>query len=111
MKVKADSIDSIFCGNKPIESLFDRGGVAYSPMLLGLNGFGDESSLHPIVYEINERGMAYFTSLDQLTTLQNYPEIGMIPEPTEVEYVPDMSTLVYFGSGWEQKHRYTTSLV
>jgi len=110
LKVKADSIEKILCGNKPIEDLFNRGGITFSPKLLGLEGYQDTFSLHPIVWEINSHGEKYFMLLDQLSTLELY-EGDRYPEVNEVEYVPNMSTGVYFGQAHHLKQRYISSIV
>jgi len=46
---KIGEVDGILNGNQPIEKLFTKGGITYSPKLLGLDGYADEFSLHPIV--------------------------------------------------------------
>jgi len=102
---KVEQLDRLLAG-KPVEELFQKGGITVSERSIGL--LGATSVYHPVVWEINRVG----ESLNRvLIKLWEEPGPDGLPPMSDVEFLPIPNLGVYFGEKHLLRSKAHSSLV
>lgn len=101
-----DRIWEFLDGNVSIKEHFDSAGLEICQTLLDYNG--SITTLHPIVFEINHRGVQVIQLLENLDCLETIRETDVPILP--VEYIPLLDNSVYFGDKHKLISKYRSSL-
>jgi hypothetical protein len=84
-------LDSVLCGNKPMQDLFKSQGLEIEESLLGYGNV-----MHPIVDHVNNMGMTVWDTLALFPDPKQVEE-SEVPPVLPVEYFPNLNTSLYFG--------------
>jgi hypothetical protein len=107
LKEKLSTLFSDLDGQRPIEDLFKRGGIAYTDKLIGLEGY-DPMDLHPIVHELNQVGMDLISAM---SVLEEFDDDSSYPEIVPLEYLPYPTMDPYFGDRHCLKQKFRNTMV
>jgi len=102
---KVEQLDKLLTG-KPVEELFQKGGITVSERSIGL--LGATPVYHPVVWEINRVGESLNNVLNKLW---DEPGPDDPPPLSDVEYLPVPNLEVYFGKQHLLKSKAHSSLV
>lgn len=108
LRSKRDSVDKHLSSAKPIEELFNRGGIAVSERLIGLKGWSN--SLHPVVWAVNQCGENLAIGLSILESVLD-SGLDTTPEILPIEYLPIPTIGAYFGDRHSLRSEYHSQLV
>jgi hypothetical protein len=101
---KVMDLDKLLSGNSPIEDLFKLHEVQYNKTALGLTGYSDPLSLHPLVFVVNHLG-------ERLGELLELVWSGESDAINDVEYLPTIPNREFFYNSKTAKRRYYTTVL
>jgi hypothetical protein len=102
---KVMDLDKILSGATPIENLFKVHKVQYNENALGIHGYSDPMSLHPLVFVVNHLGERLAETLELVWTEQT-------DAINELEYLPIIPNREFFyNSKTASRSFFTTILI
>jgi len=107
LKEKLSTLFSDLDGQKPIQTLFEREGIAFTDKLIGLSGY-DPLDLHPVVLELNKVGMDLISAM---SVLESFEDSSSYPEMMPLEYLPYPTMEPYFGDRFILKQKFRNTMV
>lgn len=101
---KVMDLDKLLSGNSPIEDLFDSHKVQYNRTALGLTGYSDPESLHPLVFVVNHLGERLGELLEQVWS-------GEPDAISDLEFLPTIPNREFFYNSKSAIRRYYTTVL